>query len=164
MVGATVELAGVDIPEGGGTLTRNVTLDKYLDGNKDAPATFEPKTVAVTLIVESTLMTKVLQNVPVKVSGPQSVMDKYEIVFYGEPATRAINLKISGPRDIVGPLLPREVYAYLEITEVDKPEAETGLVRAPRVFLPPGIKLVEPPPPIRFNLKVRGEKVPPVGG
>jgi len=163
---ATVDLSGTDIPEGGGALTRNIVLDKYLDGNKDVPATFQPDTVTVTLFVESSLLTKVLQDVPVRVSGPPEVIDKYEIVFRGEPGVPAINLKVSGPRDIVGSLLPREVYVYLEVTAVDKPEEEPGpgLLRQPRVFLPPGIKLVEQPPPIRFNLKLRGDKLTPPGG
>ncbi|MDK1031302.1 MAG: hypothetical protein QGD94_04790 [Planctomycetia bacterium] len=153
---ATVELAGVEIPEGGGQITLDVTLDKYLDGDRNIPATFEPDTVTVTLAVESPVMTRTLQGIAVRVSGPPDVMSKYKVVF-NEPGMAVINLKVTGPRDAVGALSPQDVHVYLELTADDKPADEPGLLRAPVVFLPLGIKKADTPPSIAFNLKERAK-------
>ncbi|MDP6380235.1 MAG: hypothetical protein QF662_02720, partial [Phycisphaerae bacterium] len=152
-----VDLGGVELPEGGGPLTRDVPLHKYLDGNPKIPAVCLPSSVSVTLVVESHLMTKMLQDIPVVVSGPAEVMNNYEVVFH-EPTKATLNLKVVGPRDAVGPLLPREVAIYLEITAEDKPAEDPGLLREPRIVLPPGVKLADPQAPkIAFNLKRRAE-------
>jgi hypothetical protein len=138
-----------------------VPLEPSLGGAEGVRAAFDPRIVEVTATIESASIAKILPQVPVAVAAPPEVLRAYDVVFQ-DPDALLVDLKVEGPRELVEPLTAGQVSVQLVLTGSDKPVEEGPWIgRVPRVSgLPPGVKLVEPPTTINFNLRRRGSPPP----
>ncbi|MGB2999021.1 MAG: hypothetical protein WBC59_10365 [Phycisphaerae bacterium] len=156
---AVALLAIETIPEDRQIKDRPVDLEPRLGGADGIEATFEPKTVNVTVTLESAVVEKTLERIPIQIAGPPEMLNIYQVIFQ-EDADRWIDLKVSGPRRLVDLLTARDVRVALVLTPEDRPaEGGTWIPRVPEVLgLPPGVEIDEPVPTLNFNLKRRREE------
>jgi hypothetical protein len=149
------------IPEDRQIRDRPVNLEPRLGGANGIEAKFEPKTVNVTVTLESAVIEKTLERIPLQIAGPPEMLNTYEVVFQ-EDADRLIDLKIQGSRQLVEPLTGQDARVELVLAPDDRPTGEgTWIPRVPKVFgLPVGVEVVGPLPTINFNLKKRKGEAP----
>jgi len=139
---------------------QEVTLDRRLGGADGIDATFDPPTVTVSAPLESAVTKKAFGRLPILISAPPEVLNRYRIVFQPE-AERWVELEVEGPTSAVERLKPQEVRVQLVLSADDKPNPGSWLPREPVVVgLPPGVKLVKPLPTVNFNLEKHNEKPP----
>ncbi len=139
---------------------QKVTLDRHLGGPDGIDATFDPATVTVSAPLESAVTKKALGRLPILISAPPEMLNRYRIVFQPE-ADRWVELEVEGPTSAVERLKPQDVRVQLVLTADDKPNPGSWLPREPVVVgVPPGVKLVKPLPTVNFNLEKHNEKLP----
>jgi len=139
---------------------QEVTLDRRLGGPGGIDATFDPPTVKVSAPLESAVTKKMIGRLPILISAPPEMLNRYRIVFQPE-AERWVELEVEGPTSAIERLKPQDVRVQLILTADDKPNPGSWLPREPvLVGLPPGVKLVKPLPTVNFNLEKHNEKPP----
>jgi hypothetical protein len=140
---------------------REVTLDRRLGGPEGVEASFTPPIVKVSARVESAVTTKALGRIPIFISAPPELLNRYRIVFQPN-AERWVELEVQGPGPAVERLKPQDIRVQLVLTEDDKPNPGSWLPGKPVVLgLPPNVKLVKPLPTINFNLAEKEAEKPP---
>jgi len=139
---------------------QKVTLDRRLGGPDGIDATFDPPTVTVSAPLESAVTKKALGRLPILISAPPEMLNRYRIVFQPE-ADRWVELEVEGPTPAVERLKAQDIRVQLVLTADDKPNPGSWLPREPVVLgLPPGVKLVKPLPTVNFNLEKHNAKPP----
>lgn len=139
-------------------IEQEVPLDRRIGGADGIEAVFDPPIVKITARLESTMATKALGRLPILVSAPPDVLNRYRIVF--QPETPAwVEVTVMGPGPDIERLNPQEVRVQLNLTADDKPDPGSWLPGKPVVIgLPPGVKLAKPLPTVNFNLEKLNEK------
>ena len=141
-------------------LKEPVLLDSKLGGPDGIDATFDPPTVTVRAMLESAVTRKGFGRLPILISAPSEMLNRYRIVFQPE-ADRWVELEVEGPTPAVERLKAQDIRVQLVLTADDKPNPGSWLPREPVVVgLPPGVKLVKPLPTVNFNLEKHNEKPP----
>jgi len=139
---------------------QEVNLDRRLGGPDGIDATFDPPTVKVSAPLESAVTKKAFGRLPILISAPPEVLNRYRVVFQPE-AERWVELEVEGPTSAVERLKLQDVRVQLVLTADDKPNPGSWLPREPAIVgLPPGLKLVKPLPTVNFNLEKHNEKPP----
>jgi len=155
---ATLDASSI-IPQSA-PVVREVPLERKLGGDSGVEAAFDPPIVTITARVESRLETKSMGRLPILVSAPPDLFNRYRIIF--QPGVEPyVDLKVQGPKADIDRLGPQDIRVQLILTADDKPDPASWLPGKPVVVgLPPTVKLVDPLPTVNFNLEKQNEKPP----
>lgn len=130
-----------------------ISLPLLLETTGAAPITFTPDKVTVSGIVETRQATAVKGPVQITFSIPQEVQEKFSVAL--EPgASMRQSIEVTGQRNLLDRLDPRDIRAFVEVLVADMDEPSKPITRPVQFILPSGFSLATAAPPSEVTFKL----------